>query len=184
MADKYWNARGGSHTDGGTFIFNLKKDPAGKIRITCTDKFGTAVSMPAGTEACDFSQDLALSCESEEEIQTIVGERFAPSGVFSIFEMMRELIPQWTFDEFRLACRQIIKMATDASKTEIAIEVFTLLNDRRYSTGSKKRSHILHIIRSELNRLFKNIPNIGSKEPYKGTLRLIDFETRVKPQRA
>ena len=26
VADKYWNARGGSHTDGGAFIFNFSKD--------------------------------------------------------------------------------------------------------------------------------------------------------------
>ena len=94
--------------------------------------------------------------------------------------MIRELIPQWSFDEFRLACRQITNQAKDASKTAIAIEVFTLLNDRRYSTGSKKRSHILHIIRTELNRLFRNIPGIGSNDSGEGAYRLIDFETRDK----
>ncbi len=40
VADRYWNARGGSHTDGGSFIFNLEKDSEGKMRITCTNKFG------------------------------------------------------------------------------------------------------------------------------------------------
>ena len=34
VADKYWNARGGSHTDGGSFLFNLQKDKGGKIRMT------------------------------------------------------------------------------------------------------------------------------------------------------
>ncbi|MGA1979812.1 MAG: glutamate synthase [Sedimentisphaerales bacterium] len=178
IADRYWNARGGSHTDGGAFIFNLEKDSAGKMRITCTDKFGATVPMPTGTEPCDFSQELSLSSESEEDIQTLINERFVPGNSIAIFEMIRELIPQWTFDEFRLACRQIANQAKDASKTATAIEVFTLLNDRRYSTGSKKRSHILYIVRSELNRLFRNIPNIGAKGSYGGLHRLIDFETR------
>ena len=31
VADRYWNARGGSHDDGGAFIFNLQKNPAGKM---------------------------------------------------------------------------------------------------------------------------------------------------------
>lgn len=177
VADRYWNARGGSHTDGGAFIFDLEKDSAGKMRITCTDKFGAAVPMPKGTEMCDFSQDLFLSAGSEGDMQTIISERFVSSGAVSVFEIIREIVPQWTFDKFRLACRQIINMAADTSKMETAIEVFTLLNDRRYSVGSKKRSHILHIIRSELNRLFSSIPNISSKEPYKGTMRLIDFQT-------
>jgi glutamate synthase domain-containing protein 1/glutamate synthase domain-containing protein 3 len=178
VADRYWNARGGSHTDGGAFIFNLQKDSAGKIKITCTDKFGAAVPMPTGTESCDFSQDLSLSPESEEDIQTIINERFVPGNNFVIFEMIRELIPEWSFDEFRFACRQIANQAKDASKTVAAIEVFTLLNDRGYSTGSKKRSHILHIVRTELNRLLRNIPSIGSKDSYGGLHRLIDFQTR------
>ena len=32
VADKYWNARGGSSTDGGSFIFTLEKDQTGKYR--------------------------------------------------------------------------------------------------------------------------------------------------------
>ncbi len=178
IADKYWNARGGSHNDGGAFIFNLVKDSAGKIRITCTDKFGKPVDMPKGAETCDFSQEPSLSSESEEDIQTIISERFVPGNSFVIFEMIRDLIPEWSFDEFRFTCRQITNQAKDASKTAIAIEVFSLLNDRRYSTGSKKRSHILHVVRGELNLLFWNIPNIGVKNSYDGTYRLIDFETR------
>jgi glutamate synthase domain-containing protein 1/glutamate synthase domain-containing protein 3 len=178
VADRYWNARGGSHTDGGAFIFNLGKNSAGKIRITCTDKFGTSVPMPGGTEQCDFSQEPSLPSESEEDIQTIINERFVPGNDFVIFEMIRDLIPEWSFDEFRFACRQIVNQAKDASKTNIAIEVFSLLNDRRYSTGPKKRSHILHIVRTELNRLLRNIPNISSKDSYGGLHRLIDFETR------
>ena len=178
IADKYWNARGGSHTDGGAFIFNLAKDSAGKIRITCTDKFGKPVDMPKWTEQCDFSQQKSLSAESEQEIQTIISERFVPGNSIVIFEMIRDMIPEWTFDEFCFACRQIVNQAKDASKTNIAIEVFSLLNDRRYSTGSKKRSHILHIVRSELNLLFWNIPKIDGKSSYEGAYRLIDFETR------
>ena len=180
VADKYWNARGGSYTDGGSFIFNLEKDSAGKMRISCTDKFGTAVHMPEATESCDFSQEPSLSSEAEEEIQTLIGERFVSGNGMAIFKMIRDVVHEWTFDEFRFACRQIVNQAKDPHKANLAIEVLTLLNDRRYSTGSKKRSHILHIIRSELSLLFWNIPNIGVKNSYNGTYRLIDFETRDK----
>jgi len=98
---------------------------------------------------------------------------------------MRGLMPQWTFDEFRLACQQVTQQAKDPSQTATAIEVLTLLNDRRYSTGAKKRSHVLHVVHSEWNRLFSNLPNIGSKDSAKSAFRLIDFETRAhlrKPQ--
>jgi glutamate synthase domain-containing protein 1/glutamate synthase domain-containing protein 3 len=178
IADKYWNARGGSYTDGGSFIFNLEKNSAGKMRISCTDKFGTAVPMPQATESCDFSQEPSLDSESEDDIQTLLGERFVPGNGMAIFEMIRDAVYGWTFDEFRFACGQIVNAAKDHNKVNLAIEVLTLLNDRRYSTGTKKRSHILHIIRSELNRLFLNIPKIGVKNYYEWGYRLIDFETR------
>jgi glutamate synthase domain-containing protein 1/glutamate synthase domain-containing protein 3 len=178
VADKYWNARGGSYTDGGSFIFNLEKNSAGKMRILCTDKFGTTVPMPEATESCDFSQEPSLSSEDEEEIQTLIGERFVSGNEMAIFNMIRDVAHEWTFDEFRFACRQIVNQAKDHRKVNLAIEVLTLLNDRRYSTGSKKRSHILHIVRSELNELFWNISNIGVKNSYDGSHRLIDFETR------
>ena len=178
VADRYWNARGGSYDDGGAFIFNLKKDPAGKIRITCMDKFGTQVAMPGGTESCDFSKGYSFSPESRETIQTIISERFVPGNSVAIFEMIRDLIPQLTFDEIDLACRLIINQARDASKTATAIEVLTLLNDRRYSTGSKRRSHVLHIVRTELNSLFSSLPKISDKDAAKGAYRLVDFETR------
>jgi glutamate synthase domain-containing protein 3 len=178
VADRYWNARGGSHNDGGAFIFNLQKNQAGKIRIACTDKFGKSVPLPGGTEACDFSKEFSLSSESEESLQTIISERFVPGSALAIFEMIRELMPQWTFDELHLACQQIISQAEDASKTATAIEVFALLNDRRYATGQKKRSHVLHIVRSGLNELLGKIPGIGAKNAYDGAHRLIDFATR------
>ncbi|MGH8103337.1 MAG: glutamate synthase, partial [bacterium] len=46
VADKYWNARGGSHTDGGAFMFTLVKSESGASRLDliCADKFGTRVA--------------------------------------------------------------------------------------------------------------------------------------------
>ena len=185
IADRYWNARGGSFNDGGAFIFNLQKNGAGQMRISCMDKFGAAVTLPKATEACDFSQSWSAAAEVEENLETILDERFVPGNSAAIFEMICEMMPKWTFDELRLACQHIANQAMDASRIGTAIEVLALLNDRRYSTGSKKRSHVLHIIRGELNRLLGSLPNIGAKEPSKSAYRLIDFKTRGclrKPQ--
>lgn len=45
-ADLYWNARGGSYTDGGAFIFTVDRTK-GKPQLTCIDKFGREVNAPA-----------------------------------------------------------------------------------------------------------------------------------------
>jgi len=178
VADRYWNARGGSYEDGGSFIFNLEKDKKGTIRISCTDKFSVPVAMPGGDELCDFSRDFVYSAEAEETIPTIIHERFVPGNIQALFEMIRDLIPGSTFDEIQLACRQVINQAKDPAKTSTAIEVLTALNDRRYPMGNKRRSHVLHIIRSELTMLFLGLPKIGIKDGARGAYRLIDFETR------
>ena len=175
VADRYWNARGGSHDDGGAFIFNLQKNPAGKIRIACTDKFGKPVPMPGGTESCDFSKDIAADV-SPRILNENTDQRRLTSA--ATFEWMRGQLPKWTYDQFRAACRQLVDAAKDPARTATVIEALTLLNDGRYSTGSKKRSHVLHVLHTELNRLLGSLPNIGSKDSVKSAFRLIDFATR------
>jgi glutamate synthase domain-containing protein 1/glutamate synthase domain-containing protein 3 len=185
VADRYWNARGGSHDDGGAFIFNLRRNSTGQMRITCTDKFGKPVPIPGGTESCDFSEEKIAPAGLGERTEFSVTGGLAPGNGMALFESMRDRLPEWSFDEFRAVCRQVTDSAKDPGKTSAAIEALTLLNDRRYSTGAKRRSHLLHVVRTELNRLFSNIPNIGIEDGSKGACRLIDFDTRdqLRPPR-
>jgi glutamate synthase domain-containing protein 1/glutamate synthase domain-containing protein 3 len=44
-ADLYWNARGGSYTDGGAFLFTVDRS-SGTAQVKCLDKFGREVSTP------------------------------------------------------------------------------------------------------------------------------------------
>ncbi len=49
LADRYWNARGGSYTDGGAFVLTVEKDrssPGARPRLECRDKFGNEVTVP------------------------------------------------------------------------------------------------------------------------------------------
>jgi glutamate synthase domain-containing protein 1/glutamate synthase domain-containing protein 3 len=44
VADQYWNARGGSHTDGGAFLFSV--DYSNERHLTSTNKFGDVIRLP------------------------------------------------------------------------------------------------------------------------------------------
>ena len=143
VADKYWNARGGSYTDGGSFIFNLSKNAQGKMRITCQDKFGRAVPMPGATESCDFSEEPSLSSEDEEEIQTLIGERFVSGNGMAIFKMIRDVVYEWTFDEFRFACRQIVNQAKDPTPSSEDIAITRRLKEAGEIMGIKILDHII-----------------------------------------
>ncbi len=173
VADRYWNARGGSHTDGGAFIFNLEKNSAGKLRMTCTDKFGKTVPMPAGNEARDLSITLgAGNGVGDEGIRRC----FARRDATALFEYVRDRISSWSFDALRSACRAIVEMGKDPENTEIASGALTLLNDRQYPVGAKKRSHVIYIIREALRKLFGDLPGLGAGES--SAYRLITFGTR------
>ena len=173
VADRYWNARGGSHTDGGAFIFNLEPDTSGNIRMTCTDKFGSPVPMPEPSEPFDFTLETApaIDLDIENQLKRLI----EINNTRKIYEYVSGNIPGWHFDDIRNVCKTIREKANTAT----AIEALTLLNDLRYPTGSKKRSNILHIVHSELYTLFSTLPAFEVKDTNKSTYRLIDYETRT-----
>jgi glutamate synthase domain-containing protein 1/glutamate synthase domain-containing protein 3 len=174
IADRYWNARGGSHTDGGAFIFDLERDSRRKFHMTCTDKFRTPVPLPAKTDGRDFSASIKSMNGS---IEKDISRCFESGQSLDLFEYVRDNIPRWSFEDITTAFNIIIELAGDVKSTAMAIEALTLLNDRRYATGSKRRNHIIFTLREALSRLFSSIPGFdtGTSE---SEYRLIDYGTR------
>jgi glutamate synthase domain-containing protein 1/glutamate synthase domain-containing protein 3 len=178
VADRYWNARGGSHTDGGAFIFNLTGDPGGALRMSCTDKFGKPVLLPKGNEACDFTSEAFLDHTVAAAVESAVNLHRENDGA-ALFRYIRDNIPGWSYDDIRAVLRKITDGVKDPGTIEIAIKALTMLNDRRYPTGRKKRSHILHIVRSELTRFFMGFPHLDREGAIpENSHRLIDVNTR------
>lgn len=66
-ADIYWNARGGSYTDGGAFVFTVKDD-----ELTITDKFGRKISTEKEKD-CP-SVNLSTQTPQDEELSEKVTE--------------------------------------------------------------------------------------------------------------
>jgi glutamate synthase domain-containing protein 3 len=175
IADKYWNARGGSYSDGGAFIFDIVADAKGKYRLECKDKFGAPVVITEQTESCDFTKE-SFDSRNKEQIEKIISE-YASAGK-NIFELVRDNIPQWSFDDIRAACRAIKNLGSETEWTSYAINALTLLNDRHFGTGAKRRSHILYIVRTELDSLLHSIPKLQSENEEPSEYRLISFETK------
>jgi len=70
-----------------------------------------------------FFTGIAAAWSAGVPASTACGRCLAGASGVEIFETMRGRLPQWTFDEFRLACRQLTQQAKDPSKTATAIEV-------------------------------------------------------------
>jgi glutamate synthase domain-containing protein 1/glutamate synthase domain-containing protein 3 len=175
IADKYWNARGGSHSDGGTFMFDLVPDAKGKYRLECKDKFGTPVHITDKTESCDFTTETGSSTIKDQIIKAITNHVEEGKDLTAFF---KQNIPGWSFGDLWATCKIIRELARNNAYIDYAIDTLTKLNDQHFPTGAKRRSHLLHIIRTELDALFKEIPRFNDNKNPETKYRLVDFETR------
>ncbi len=180
IADKYWNARGGSHTDGGAFIFNIADDPnrSGQKRMVCTDKFGREVKTPQDRLALDVR--LPVNPPSKSESLTIsMTEHLEQGSAFGLFELLKDHMHDSGYEGFRWLCRQIAEASRgNDDYMQTSIQAFALINDRRFSVGKLKRNAVLNITRSTLKEIFGRAEPIGSGNG--SCYRLITWGTRDK----
>jgi len=157
IADKYWNARGGSYTDGGSFIFSLK-DTADGMKLICTDKFGKVIKTPQGKATCDVAKKITATEDFkpiEGKIASLFAENDSSAVVDKLFTYIKDSIGGFNPDKLRF-CIETIKgyiIKSDDCRQAV-INALTLLNDRRFNTGSIKRSSLLHVLKIALDDIF------------------------------
>jgi glutamate synthase domain-containing protein 3 len=182
VADKYWNARGGSSTDGGAFIFTVApgtNGSGGTMRLICTDKFGREVKVKTGNVRVDIPSDLqdasATSCPVElmsaEEIQ----EGLRQGDVDGLFAEAQS-VNAWPAGQLRRFCQAVLAGADNAKSRAAAVELLTRLRDRRFATGDKRRATVIRVIEETLDQLFDSAPLFG--EPGTGYWRRVNWDTR------
>ncbi len=178
VADKYWNARGGSATDGGAFIFTVTDAGRGdgSKELVCTNKFGTPVRTPEGQ--AHFRPSLGLrAADNGNEISATVARGLAAADTSDLKDYGATQLPRWDYAALGHFCREWLNRAAKATTPKAkAIEVLTFLNDRRVATGAKKRSSMLQIVRENLTALFTTSPRINANGS--SLYRHIDWSTR------
>ncbi len=170
VADRYWNARGGSHTDGGAFLFNVEGN--GHKTLTCSDKFGRPVTAGSAAIRCDVPAPERAASSIREAIRDCL----ARNDGAALYRYAAEALPGWQPDGLRSFCDALIEEASEGNGAATAIEVLTLLRDRRYDTGDKRRSSVLRVIDESLSSLFEAAPPFGSVNS--AAYRKIDWQTR------
>ena len=179
VADIYWNARGGSYTDGGSFIFNLdeKKKGVYERKLTCTDKFGHEIKIPEGQVPYLPGQVYYLMEDMDRE-------RFDISDFFDLqrpdllYDFVKNGIMKWDYADLMDCLRQIKVWALKGdAHFEVALEAMTNLIDRRYPTLDKKRRSVLQMLNQTLENILHGFPSLET-ENEKGKYRLIDWESR------
>jgi hypothetical protein len=171
VADDYWNARGGSYTDGGAFIFNVKRNDDGTRTLTCEDKFGRQRGVKPGKRV-DLTAPIEVSGLKSRNTTALLADE---SGV-ALFDALKSAAPGEDFAELRSLCSEIVTRAQTDTERAAAINGLTLMIDRRYDVGDNKRSTILQIVNDCLIDVFEALPSIDG-EPVSRYARA-DWETR------
>jgi glutamate synthase domain-containing protein 1/glutamate synthase domain-containing protein 3 len=179
VADKYWNARGGSSSDGGSFIFTVKDTGAGdgSKTLVCTNKFGEVVRTPTDQEHHKLTPEIFLSEEHHKESQTIVNN-FKSSDAETFKGYCEKGIANWDYETLEHFCTTLLEHTKESDEAKAgAIDILTHLNDRQMDTGTKKRSSVLQIVRDTLANIFVSSPQLD--ENSSSRYRFIDWSTRA-----
>ncbi|MDX1616280.1 MAG: hypothetical protein R3300_18350, partial [Candidatus Promineifilaceae bacterium] len=150
-ADRYWNARGGSHTDGGAFSFSVLPSEKGEARLVCTDKFGRMIVEPLPQ----------LPYRSNGHTAQSLGLPDLDAG--ELYSWLVSSLPVWRYDEF-LNVLAALKRPASVGDGRRNLQVLTWLLDRHYPTGGKRRSSLLALCDKSLWNLLQRLCALPDSE--------------------
>ncbi len=188
VADRYWNARGGSHTDGGAFVFTVRgaggKEQAAR-ELVVTDKFGNPVTVPADQVHNNPStahpsirvEALAGLFHLKAPPQTgIEGQEWivaGPEGVEAAWRRLVREVSAWGYGDLTGFCQYLAEMAAGGDEAwGFAVALLTRLRDRQYDPGAKRRASVLALVDRTLRQIFDAVPLLATSG--KGQQRRVD----------
>jgi len=143
-ADKYWNARGGSHVDGGAFLYSVAPNGKG-LDITCTDKFGHPVPTPTNSPA--YICNGKVMPPSKLDIPQL--------SVEQLFAWFKQQVVDWDYPQMNAFLNGLESITRQDDNWQKHVDLLTLMMDRRYDTGNLRRSSLLSIIDQAFSRSIK-----------------------------
>ena len=181
--DQYWNARGGSYTDGGAFIFDVMRTDDGSFELTMSDKFGSVVDThPNGDH---FARDAALDCDIAWETA------LRRDGPDAAFVTITEALPDMDWPAARALLDEIVSSASPGQRAD-RVELLCLLLDRCYDVGRLRPSRWLDFVETRLMSLLGGAASspcsqyVGQRNPGlrpepEGTAQTIVVDARPYP---
>lgn len=177
VADRYWNARGGSSSDGGAFMFNVTPNGDGSRTLSCHDKFGRPVKAPK-RQPLNVSIPVKKPKDLEVELRALLQEAIQDRKPASIWRFFHDHAASWNYNTLRWVIQELGRRARSTRELFTCIyKGLTMVLDRRIPLGDKKRSALVHLLSVELDSIFRSIRSITDVSDL-GQYSLISFETR------
>jgi glutamate synthase domain-containing protein 1/glutamate synthase domain-containing protein 3 len=161
QADRYWVARGGSHTDGGAFSFRVTPCTSGEGRLSCMNKFGQAVRLDGERQHIDRRH---LNPQHADPEFRANWERWAlhaydDGGVETFWHWLIPHLARSSWDDLAWALDWLGDFARNGDdEWDFVLQGLNLLCDRRYETGQKKRASLIALVDEALTHIFELAP--------------------------
>lgn len=139
-ADYYWNARGGSHTDGGAFSFTVSSDG-----LSCEDKFGRFIH----TEPLNPPAKVVAM----QQIPVDLSPKLSP---WELYRSVSAQMPSWDYPQLTGFLAALHNSIDTEEHRKSAIEVLTRLFDHPYSMNSMRQSSVKALLQESLSQLLEN----------------------------
>ena len=161
MADRYWNARGGSYSDGGAFVFSTGGGP-GAEGVRCSDKFGQAVELPRGRRQPRYPLRISAIPPSTRGTSVDWATVLDAAGAEAAFEKACERAAAWDLGAAERIVGDVVGWTRDEpARRAPALEFLTLLLDQRYDPGTKKPSAMRAMAQAAIVELLETLPLNG-----------------------
>ncbi len=184
LADRYWNARGGSHVDGGAYVFSIDYTNGHEVKFE--DKFGKRVTIPDGRH-CPFPRSYPVDRKSILEFREALSGLRKDDGAIDpaeLFDHLRKAAKSLDYDEFLTILDDMKRLSLKGgSWRSFVIEVLTRMHDLNYDTGDKKRSSITERVLGCLGDVFETAPRVDDsmRAGDADTNHIfVDFDSRAK----
>ena len=183
-ADRYWVARGGSHTDGGAFRFSVAAGDGGQqpAKLECVNKFGDSLRisgdqhhrMPGQIDARRASESFRTEWSNQAY------HAYDDGGVKTFWDWVRPHVKEMTWDELGWSLDWMAEFAQNGdAEWRFSLGTLNLLHDIRYSTGEKRRASVLRLIDISLLKIFRIVSSLGSEMSSRFALaRHVNYDTR------
>jgi glutamate synthase domain-containing protein 1/glutamate synthase domain-containing protein 3 len=183
VADLYWNARGGSHTDGGAFVFTVRAeerngDP-GQRSLLVTDKFGVPVTSPPDQVHNNPSTATLAPASLPWRVAGGIMEWIVagPQGVDDAWRWLCRELPAWDYGRLTWFCRQLTGLAAEGDDAwAFGLELVTRLLGWPYDPGSKRRASVVALASRALEAILDAVPSLLAAGG--GRTRRLTWQTR------
>ena len=183
VADRYWSARGGSHTDGGAFVFTVSqsagqqewertRERAGgdrQVRQPDSDAAATrstTIRVRPGWQRRNWSGCRPNRYPGSRERRPDPGPSWIVAGAEGVetawMHLARE-VQAWDYGELTWFNQRMAALAAEGPDAwRFAVGVLTRLRDRQYDPGSKRRASVLALVDRTLGSIFDAVPSLDA----------------------